>query len=58
MLRLLPVFPPVCPSRSDTVRYALDILAILTVVPKVQLLLADSVNVLDETGSPVSTVGQ
>lgn len=39
-------------------RYALDILAILTVVPKVQLLLADSVNVLDETGSPVSTVGQ
>uniref|UniRef100_A0A3P8W8V5 DDB1- and CUL4-associated factor 1 n=1 Tax=Cynoglossus semilaevis TaxID=244447 RepID=A0A3P8W8V5_CYNSE len=44
-------------GRSDTVRYALDILAILTVVPKVQLLLADSVNVLDETGSPVSTVG-
>uniref|UniRef100_A0A667X0K5 DDB1- and CUL4-associated factor 1 n=1 Tax=Myripristis murdjan TaxID=586833 RepID=A0A667X0K5_9TELE len=44
-------------GRSDTVRYALDILAILTVVPKVQLLLADTVEVLDETRSPVSTVG-
>ena len=39
-------------------RYALDILAILTVVPKVQLVLADTVNVLDETRSLVSTVGQ
>ncbi|XP_024118657.1 DDB1- and CUL4-associated factor 1 isoform X1 [Oryzias melastigma] len=44
-------------GRSDTVRYALDILAILTVVPKVQLLLADTVEVLDENRSPVSTVG-
>lgn len=39
-------------------RYALDILAILTVVPKVQLVLADTVVVEDETGSPASTVGQ
>lgn len=46
------------PSRSDTVRYALDILAILVVVPKVQLVLADTIEVLDETRSPVSTVGQ
>ncbi|XP_023669197.2 DDB1- and CUL4-associated factor 1-like isoform X1 [Paramormyrops kingsleyae] len=44
-------------GRSDTVRYALDILAILTVVPKTQLLLAESVDVLDEGGSSVSTVG-
>uniref|UniRef100_A0A3B4XQS5 DDB1- and CUL4-associated factor 1 n=1 Tax=Seriola lalandi dorsalis TaxID=1841481 RepID=A0A3B4XQS5_SERLL len=44
-------------GRSDTVRYALDILAILTVVPKVQLVLADTVDILDETRSPVSTVG-
>ncbi|XP_056129384.1 DDB1- and CUL4-associated factor 1-like [Lampris incognitus] len=44
-------------GRSDTVRYALDILAILTVVPKVQLILADTIEVLDETKSPVSTVG-
>uniref|UniRef100_A0A7N6A1N2 DDB1- and CUL4-associated factor 1 n=1 Tax=Anabas testudineus TaxID=64144 RepID=A0A7N6A1N2_ANATE len=44
-------------GRSDTVRYALDILAILTVVPKVQLVLADTVEVLDETRSRVSTVG-
>uniref|UniRef100_UPI0037E818D7 DDB1- and CUL4-associated factor 1-like n=1 Tax=Semicossyphus pulcher TaxID=241346 RepID=UPI0037E818D7 len=44
-------------GRSDTVRYALDILAILMVVPKVQLVLADTVEVLDETNSPVSTVG-
>lgn len=48
----------VCVSRSDTVRYALDILAILTVVPKVQLVLADTVDVLDESRSPVSTVGR
>lgn len=39
-------------------RYTLDILAILMVVPKVQLVLADTVEVLDETRSPVSTVGQ
>uniref|UniRef100_A0A7N8XXC0 DDB1- and CUL4-associated factor 1 n=1 Tax=Mastacembelus armatus TaxID=205130 RepID=A0A7N8XXC0_9TELE len=44
-------------GRSDTVRYALDILSILTVVPKVQLALADTVEVLDETRSSVSTVG-
>uniref|UniRef100_A0A672Z7Y7 DDB1- and CUL4-associated factor 1 n=1 Tax=Sphaeramia orbicularis TaxID=375764 RepID=A0A672Z7Y7_9TELE len=44
-------------SRSDTVRYALDILAMLTVVPKVQLMLADTVDVLDENRSTVSTVG-
>ncbi|XP_049442114.1 DDB1- and CUL4-associated factor 1-like isoform X1 [Epinephelus fuscoguttatus] len=44
-------------GRSDTVRYALDILAILMVVPKVQLVLADTVEVLDEARSPVSTVG-
>ncbi|XP_031159460.1 DDB1- and CUL4-associated factor 1-like isoform X2 [Sander lucioperca] len=44
-------------GRSDTVRYVLDILAILVVVPKVQLVLADTVEVLDETRSPVSTVG-
>uniref|UniRef100_A0A671X6U8 DDB1- and CUL4-associated factor 1 n=1 Tax=Sparus aurata TaxID=8175 RepID=A0A671X6U8_SPAAU len=44
-------------GRSDTVRYALDILAILVVVPKVQLVLADTIEVLDETRSPVSTVG-
>lgn len=49
---------PVPASRSDTVRYALDILAILMVVPKVQLVLADTVEVLDETRTPVSTVGQ
>ncbi|XP_041804490.1 DDB1- and CUL4-associated factor 1-like isoform X2 [Chelmon rostratus] len=44
-------------GRSDTVRYALDILAMLMVVPKVQLVLADTVDVLDETRSTVSTVG-
>uniref|UniRef100_A0A3Q3KP91 DDB1- and CUL4-associated factor 1 n=1 Tax=Monopterus albus TaxID=43700 RepID=A0A3Q3KP91_MONAL len=44
-------------GRSDTVRYALDILSILTVVPKTQLLLAEAVSVLDEGGSTVSTVG-
>ncbi|XP_074530971.1 DDB1- and CUL4-associated factor 1-like [Halichoeres trimaculatus] len=44
-------------GRSDTVRYALDILAILVVVPKIQLVLADTVEVLDETNNPVSTVG-
>uniref|UniRef100_A0A3B3SED2 DDB1- and CUL4-associated factor 1 n=1 Tax=Paramormyrops kingsleyae TaxID=1676925 RepID=A0A3B3SED2_9TELE len=44
-------------GRSDTVRYALDILAILTLVPKAQLLLAEPVDVLDEGGSVVCTVG-
>lgn len=39
-------------------RYALDILSILTIVPKTQLLLADPVAVLDEGGSTVSTVGE
>uniref|UniRef100_A0A3B4F368 DDB1- and CUL4-associated factor 1 n=1 Tax=Pundamilia nyererei TaxID=303518 RepID=A0A3B4F368_9CICH len=44
-------------GRSDTVRFALDILSILTVVPKTQLLLSEAVAVLDEGGSTVSTVG-
>ncbi|XP_068171013.1 DDB1- and CUL4-associated factor 1-like isoform X1 [Antennarius striatus] len=44
-------------GRSDTVRYALDILAVLMVVPKVQLVLADTVEVLDQNRSPVATVG-
>lgn len=44
-------------GRSDTVRYALDILSILTVVPKTQLLLSEPVAVLDEGGSTVSTIG-
>uniref|UniRef100_A0A3Q3B1R8 DDB1- and CUL4-associated factor 1 n=1 Tax=Kryptolebias marmoratus TaxID=37003 RepID=A0A3Q3B1R8_KRYMA len=44
-------------GRSDTVRYALDILSILTVVPKTQLLLSEPVAVLDEGGTTVSTVG-
>lgn len=44
--------------RSDTVRYALDILSILTVVPKTQLLLSEAVAVVDEGGSSVSTVGR
>uniref|UniRef100_A0A8B9L5M4 DDB1- and CUL4-associated factor 1 n=1 Tax=Astyanax mexicanus TaxID=7994 RepID=A0A8B9L5M4_ASTMX len=44
-------------GRSDTVRYALDILSILTVIPKTQLLLAENVAVLDEGGSTISTVG-
>lgn len=39
-------------------RYALDILSILTVVPKTQLLLSEAVAVLDEGGSTVSTVGK
>ncbi|MEQ2213006.1 hypothetical protein XENOCAPTIV_008143 [Xenoophorus captivus] len=45
-------------GRSDTVRYALDILSILTVVPKTQLLLSEPVAVFDEGGSSVSTVGK
>lgn len=44
--------------RSDTVRYALDILSILTVVPKTQLLLSEAVAVVDEEGSSVSTIGR
>uniref|UniRef100_A0A4W3HJP3 DDB1- and CUL4-associated factor 1 n=1 Tax=Callorhinchus milii TaxID=7868 RepID=A0A4W3HJP3_CALMI len=44
-------------GRSDTVRSALDVLAILTVVPKTPLLLAEPVDVLDESGSAVTTVG-
>lgn len=44
--------------RSDTVRYALDILSILTVVPKTQLLLSEAVAVVDEGGSSVSTIGR
>uniref|UniRef100_A0A673ZMZ1 DDB1- and CUL4-associated factor 1 n=1 Tax=Salmo trutta TaxID=8032 RepID=A0A673ZMZ1_SALTR len=45
-------------GRSDTVRYALDILSILTVIPKTQLLMAESVAVPDgEGGNAVSTVG-
>lgn len=39
-------------------RCALDVLAILTVVPKIQLQLAEPVDVLDEAGSTVSTVGK
>ena len=39
-------------------RYALDILAISTVVPKVQLVLAETVDVFDEGGSTVCTVGE
>uniref|UniRef100_A0A8C7X2W0 DDB1 and CUL4 associated factor 1 n=1 Tax=Oryzias sinensis TaxID=183150 RepID=A0A8C7X2W0_9TELE len=44
-------------GRSDTVRYALDILSILTVVPKTQILLCESIAVLDDGGATVSTVG-
>ncbi|XP_018428604.1 PREDICTED: protein VPRBP [Nanorana parkeri] len=44
-------------ARNDTIRYALDVLAILTVVPKIQLQLSESVDVLDEAASTVSTVG-
>lgn len=44
-------------GRSDTVRYALDILSILTVVPKTQLLMSEPVAVLDEGGATVSTIG-
>lgn len=39
-------------------RYALDILSILTVVPKTQMLLSEAVAVLDEGGSTVSSVGR
>lgn len=48
----------VCSLRSDTVRYALDILSILTVVPKTQILLCESIAVLDDGGATVSTVGK
>ncbi|XP_076411812.1 DDB1- and CUL4-associated factor 1-like isoform X1 [Peromyscus maniculatus bairdii] len=44
-------------GRNDTVLFALDVLAILTVVPKIQLQLAESVKVLDGHGSTESTVG-
>ncbi|TRY64650.1 hypothetical protein DNTS_034846, partial [Danionella cerebrum] len=44
-------------SIAYTVRYALDILSILTVIPKTQLLLSENVAVLDESGSSISTVG-
>ncbi|KAM6980512.1 DDB1- and CUL4-associated factor 1-like [Aplochiton taeniatus] len=44
-------------GRSDTVRFALDILAMLTVVSKVQLVLATTVDVLDENGAVACTVG-
>ncbi|XP_053723748.1 DDB1- and CUL4-associated factor 1-like [Synchiropus splendidus] len=44
-------------GRSDLLRYILDVVSILTVVPKVQLLLADTVEILDENRSPISTVG-
>lgn len=47
-----------CFCRSDTVRYALDILSILTVVPKTQLLMSEAVAVFDEGGSSVSTIGR
>ncbi|KAJ0023407.1 hypothetical protein NQD34_003306 [Periophthalmus magnuspinnatus] len=44
-------------GRGDVVRYLLDVLAILTVVPKVQLVLAETVDVQDENRSTVATVG-
>ncbi|XP_072307893.1 DDB1- and CUL4-associated factor 1-like isoform X1 [Eucyclogobius newberryi] len=44
-------------GRSDVVRYVLDVLAILTVVPKVQLVLAKTVDVQDENRATVATVG-
>ncbi|GCB66585.1 hypothetical protein scyTo_0000617 [Scyliorhinus torazame] len=42
---------------SDTVRSALDVLAVLTVVSKTQLLLAEPVDVMDEGSSTVTAVG-
>ncbi|XP_057681856.1 DDB1- and CUL4-associated factor 1-like [Corythoichthys intestinalis] len=44
-------------GRSDTVRYALDILSILTVVPKTQMLLSETVTVVSEGGSTISSAG-
>ncbi|XP_069792896.1 DDB1- and CUL4-associated factor 1-like isoform X1 [Narcine bancroftii] len=44
-------------GRSDTVRSALDVLAVLTVVSKTQLLLAEPVGVMDEGSTPVTAVG-
>lgn len=38
-------------------RYALDVLAILTVVPKIQLQLAEAVDTVDEGGTSISIVG-
>ncbi|KAG8128315.1 putative Protein VPRBP isoform 1 protein [Naja naja] len=43
--------------QNDTVRYALDVLAILTVVPKIQLQLAEAVDTVDEGGTSISIVG-
>lgn len=57
MTLLLLSFVCVC-FRADTVRYALDILSILTVIPKTQVLLSENVAVLDESGSSISTVGE
>lgn len=39
-------------------RCVLEMLAVLTLVPSVRPLLADTVEVLDEAGTPVFTVGQ
>lgn len=39
-------------------RSVLEVLAVLTVVPSVRPLLADTVEVLDETDSTVCTVGK
>ncbi|XP_048462480.1 DDB1- and CUL4-associated factor 1 [Rhincodon typus] len=44
-------------GRNDTVRCALDVLAVLTVVSKTQLLLAEPVDVMDEGSSTVTAVG-
>lgn len=39
-------------------RYALDVLAMLMLLPKVQLVLGPTVMILDENNLPVSTPGQ
>ncbi|XP_061430043.1 LOW QUALITY PROTEIN: DDB1- and CUL4-associated factor 1 [Lethenteron reissneri] len=44
-------------GRSETVRSALDVLAILTVVPKTQVVLAEPIDVLNEIGPPIKTIG-
>ncbi|CAF88454.1 unnamed protein product, partial [Tetraodon nigroviridis] len=44
-------------GRNDTDPYALDVLAVLTLLPKVPLLLGDTVVVLDQNGRLVSTPG-
>lgn len=51
-------FSSLYPFRSEVVRCVLEALAILTLMPSVRPLLADTVEVLDEAGSPVCTVGQ